>query len=97
MESNRQFIIKELTTKDFKEEEAEKFVYRRGDWEITFREEYGTFAKRIVEVWYREGRKKYLKDRKVIDWKFTLDKYVIRQRNDLFRRTINKFNKMYLV
>ena len=83
-----------LTIKDFKEEDM-VYVHKCGDMLITFYETYGSCAKMNVQVWYSEGKKRYLKDEKVIGWRPTKNLYEVKERNNRMWAWINKFNKMY--
>lgn len=69
--------------------------HKRGSWEILFYNTVGSLAKMYIQVWMYEGKKKYLKDEKIINWRSTKDVKVDEQREQLFTETIDKFIRKY--
>ena len=84
-----------LTIKDFKEDDIGKFRFAGNDHEVVFYEDGAEGSKMKIEVWYLEEQKRYKKDERVIDRKFTNNKYLIKERNRQIWYWINRFYKAY--
>jgi len=84
-----------LLLRDFVADEDGKFVFSEGDHEIVFFEGFIKVPKRYIQVWYREGTKRYLRDESIMDWEVLRYRPEIDERNRRFWDRINKFYEDY--
>jgi hypothetical protein len=86
--------LKPLTVRDFKDDEG-IFTYEGNTHDIVFYEQFGSWARMIIQVWYKEGEKKYKREEKVLDRRFGSDKWEVRESNRKVWYWINKFRDIY--
>lgn len=86
---------KTLLLKDFIEGEDEKFVFSQGSYEIVFFCGFVVKPKRYIQVWYKEGTRRYLRDEAIMDWDILRHRFEIDERNKRFWAKINKFYEDY--
>ena len=86
-----------LLLRDFVADEDDQFVFSEGDckYEIVFFEGYVARPKRYIQVWYKEGTKRYLRDEAIMDWDILRYRFEIDERNKRFWDKINKFYEDY--
>ena len=84
-----------LLLKDFVADEDDRFIFSEGVHEIIFFSGYTSKPKRYIQVWYREGTKRYLRDESIMDWEVLRYRPEIDERNRRFWDRINKFYEDY--
>ena len=98
-----------LLLRDFVVDEDDRFIFSEGDHDIIFYSinlsylcllcywisGYTSKPKRYIQVWYREGTKRYLKDESIMDWGVLRYRRDIDERNKKFWDKVNKFYEEY--
>lgn len=84
-----------LLLRDFVADEDDRHVFSQGDHDLVFFEGFVARPKRYIQVWYKEGTKRYLKDESIMDWNILKYRWQIDERNRKFWDRINKFYEDY--
>lgn len=95
MDTKSKKFKRTLLLRDFVADEDDRFIFSEGDHDIIFFSGYTSKPKRYIQVWYREGTKRYLKDESIMDWGILRYRYEIDRRNKDFWNRINKFYEDY--
>jgi len=86
---------KELTIKDFKENNKGVFKYKCGEYEIVFYEYEEVWTEIYIEVWHLVGSKRYRLEQETVDRRFTNNKISIKESNRKWWYLINRFYRRY--
>lgn len=84
-----------LLLRDFVVDEDDKHVFSQDNHDLVFFEGFVVRPKRYIQVWYKEGTKRYLKDESIMDWNILKYRWQIDERNRKFWDRINKFYEDY--
>lgn len=97
MDTKSKSSKKTLLLRDFVADEDDQFVFSEGGckYEIVFFDRYVARPKRYIQVWYKEGTKRYLRDEAIMDWDTLRYRFEIDERNKRFWAKINKFYEDY--
>lgn len=86
-----------LLLKDFVVDEDDRHIFSEGNYDIVFFDGFIRKPKKFIQVWYREGTMRYLKDESVMDWGILKYRAGIDERNKKFWDKINKFYEEYFI